>query len=122
MTADQLALGYADRHEGQAAALAAATAGHRDYRERCDAALAELVARGQPFTVEDVRAMAGDDQGAGCNILPSVMGVAAHPSAPDRIAIVPTQRRYRSARRARRASRNQVWIARVTAQAREDAP
>ncbi|RKT85629.1 hypothetical protein SAMN05421805_12768 [Saccharopolyspora antimicrobica] len=115
MTTGQLPLGLADRHQGQAAALAAATAGHLTYRERCEAALAELVARGEPFSADDVRALAGDDEGAGCNVLPSVIGVAAHPSAPDRIAIAPTSQYYRSTRRTRRASRNRVWIARAAA-------
>ncbi|MCA1195108.1 hypothetical protein [Saccharopolyspora sp. 6V] len=116
MTAAQLALGFADRHQGQTAALAAATAGHRDYRARCEDALAELVARRAPFTAEDVRRLAGEEDGAGCNVLPSVIGVAAHPAAPDRIAIVATANQYRSARRTRRASRNRVWIARSAAE------
>lgn len=107
MSAGQLALGYADRHLGQAVALAAATAGHRDYRHRCEAALAELVAAGHPFTAEDVRAAAGDIDQAGPNVLPSVIGVAAA-----RRVIVPVDE-YRSTRRPRRASRNRIWIART---------
>jgi hypothetical protein len=41
---DQLALGFADRHAGQDANLAAATAVHRRYREAAERVLAELVA------------------------------------------------------------------------------
>lgn len=107
MTAGQLALGYADRHAGQAAALAAATACHRDYRHRCETALAVLVEAGRPFTADDVRIAAGEIDQAGPNVLPSVIGVAAA-----RRVIVPI-REYRSARRSRRASRNRVWIART---------
>ncbi|MEV0085234.1 hypothetical protein [Saccharopolyspora sp. NPDC050642] len=105
MTAVQLALGLADRHEGQAAALAAATAGHRDYRHRLETALAEFVAARAPFTADDLRAAAGDPDGDRPNLLPSVIGVAA----AQRV-IVPAGE-YRSCRRERRASRNRVWIA-----------
>lgn len=106
----QLALGYADRHDGQAAALAAATAGHRDHRQRAEAALAELVAAGKPFTADDLRRLVGDLDDAGPNLLPSVIGVAA-----GRRVIVPVSE-YRSTRRSRRASRNRVWIARASAE------
>ncbi|MCI2421481.1 hypothetical protein MOQ72_29010 [Saccharopolyspora sp. K220] len=109
MSAGQLALGYVDRHEGQAAALAAATAPQRgDYRQRCEAALAALVRAGGEFTADDVRRLAGPQDGAGRNVLPSVIGVAAH---PDTGIIVPAGE-YRSRRRERRGSRNRVWIAR----------
>lgn len=111
MSAEQLALGYTDRHEGQAAALAAATAGHRDYRHRAEAALAQLIAAGRPFTAEDIRTAVGDDlDDARPNVLPSVIGTAA-----TRRIIVPAGE-YRSTRRSRRASRNRVWIARATAE------
>jgi len=106
MSAAQLALGLADRHEGQAAALAAATAGHRDHRDRAESALDELIAAGRPFTADDVRRLAGPLDDAGPNLLPSVIGTAA-----SRRLIVPAGE-YRSTRRSRRASRNRVWIAR----------
>ncbi|MEV5543084.1 hypothetical protein AB0L13_40315 [Saccharopolyspora shandongensis] len=101
---EQLALGYSDRHEGQAAALAAATAGHRDYRHRLETALAEFVAARAPFTADDLRAAAGNPDSDRPNLLPSVIGVAA----AQRV-IVPAGE-YRSCRRERRASRNRVWI------------
>lgn len=100
----QLSLSLADRHEGQAAVLAAATTAHRDDRHQAEAVLAELVRAGAPFTSEDVRRLAKLDDAAP-NLMPSVIGVAAA-----RRVIVPVGE-YRSARRSRHASRNRVWIA-----------
>ncbi|SDX52506.1 hypothetical protein SAMN05216215_10124 [Saccharopolyspora shandongensis] len=105
MSAGQLALGLADRHEGQAAALAAATAGHRDYRHRLETALAELVAARTPFTADDIRQAAGEPDEDRPNLLPSVIGCAA------RDGLIVRCGDYASQRRARRGSRNGTWIA-----------
>ena len=108
--ADQLALGFADRHAGQAANLAAATAVHRRYRDAAEAVLAELVADGRPFTVDDIRRRIPDDiEPHHPNVLPSLLGIWA-----ERRLIVPCGE-YRSRRRPRRASRNRVWIGRPAA-------
>jgi hypothetical protein len=108
---DQLALAFADRHAGQSANLAAATAVHRKYREAAETVLADLVAEGRPFTAEDVRRGIPDDVEAHSpNVLPSVLGIWAA-----RRRIVPCGE-YRSRRRSRRASRNRVWIGCATAQ------
>ncbi|SDD86179.1 hypothetical protein [Actinokineospora iranica] len=104
---DQLALALADRRAGQQANLAAATAGHRRYREAVEAVLADLVATGHPFTADDVRQAVPADAEAEAhspNVLPSVLGTWAA-----RRVIVPCGE-YRSRRRPRRASRNRVWI------------
>ena len=101
----QLALGYADRHEGQTAALAAATAGHLDYRQRVEDALGRLIESGREFTADDLRRLVVGINEAAPNLLPSVIGVAAA-----RHLIVPVGE-SRSPRRSRRASRNRVWIA-----------
>ncbi|GGM65042.1 hypothetical protein GCM10012275_39480 [Longimycelium tulufanense] len=106
MTADQLALGFADRRTGQESNLAAATATHRAYREHAERALAALVADGRPFTADDIRrAIPEDVEPHSPNVLPSVLGIWAA-----RRVIVPCGE-YRSPRRARRASRNRVWVA-----------
>ncbi|MEV6226870.1 hypothetical protein AB0L88_03115 [Saccharopolyspora shandongensis] len=104
MSAGQLALGLADRHEGQAAALAAATAGHRDHRHRVEAALAQLIAAGREFTADDLRRVA-DVSDARPNLLPSVLGCAARDGLIVRVGD------YASRRRPRRGSRNGTWIA-----------
>lgn len=99
---------YTERHNGQAAALAAATAAHRDYRHRAETALAELIQSGRTFTADDLRKALGEDlDHAGPNVLPSVIGTAA-----SRRAIVPAGE-YRSHRRSRHASRNRVWVGRT---------
>ncbi|MEV7042245.1 hypothetical protein [Amycolatopsis sp. NPDC051061] len=104
--ADQLALGFADRHAGQEANLAAAVAVNRNYRAAAEAALAALVREGRPFTAEDVRNAVPDSvEPHSPNVLPSVLGTWAA-----RRLIVPCGE-YRSRRRSRRASRNRVWIA-----------
>ena len=100
-----LALGMADRHQGQAATIAAATAPHRDDRHRVETALAGLIRAQVPFTAEDVRQAAGELTDDRPNLIPSVIGVAA----AHRV-IVPAGE-YRSGRRSRRDSRNRVWIA-----------
>lgn len=106
---DQLALGFADRRAGQSATLAAATAAHRRYREAAELVLAELVADGHPFTVDDVRQRIPEGiQPHHPNVLPSLLGIWA-----ERRLIVPCGE-YRSRRRPRRASRNRVWIGRPT--------
>ncbi|TCO64365.1 hypothetical protein [Actinocrispum wychmicini] len=103
---DQLALAFADRHAGQSANLAAATAVHRRYREAAETVLADLVADGRPFTAEDIRnGIPEDIEAHSPNVLPSVLGIWAA-----RRRIVPCGE-YRSRRRSRRASRNRVWIA-----------
>jgi hypothetical protein len=108
--ADQLALAFADRHAGQAANLGAATAVHRRYRQAAEVVLAELVADGRPFTVDDVRQRIPEDvEPHHPNVLPSLLGIWA-----ERRLIVPCGE-YRSRRRPRRASRNRVWIGRPTA-------
>ena len=108
--ADQLALGFADRHAGQAANLAAATAVHRRYRQAAEVVLAELVADGRPLTVDDIRRRIPDDiEPHHPNVLPSLLGIWA-----ERRLIVPFGE-YRSRRRPRRASRNRVWIGRPAA-------
>lgn len=108
--ADQLALGFADRHAGQEATLAAAVAVNRDYRAAAEVALAALVREGRPFTAEDVRKAVPDGvEPHSPNVLPSVLGTWAA-----RRLIVPCGE-YRSRRRSRRASRNRVWIAHVSA-------
>ena len=108
--ADQLALGFADRHAGQEANLAAAAAVHRNYRAAAEAALAALVCEGRPFTAEDVRKAVPDGvEPHSPNVLPSVLGTWAA-----RRLIVPCGE-YRSRRRSRRASRNRVWIAHASA-------
>ncbi|MGH3859186.1 hypothetical protein [Actinokineospora sp.] len=105
---DQLALAFADRHAGQEANLAAASAVHRRYRDAVEAVLADLVESGRPFTADDVRRGVPDEVEAEAhspNVLPSVLGIWAA-----RRVIVPCGE-YRSRRRPRRASRNRVWIA-----------
>lgn len=75
---DQLALGFADRHDGQTANLAAATAAHRPYREAAETVLAELVRKGRPSTAEDVRrGIPKDVEPHSPNVLPSVLGAWA---------------------------------------------
>jgi hypothetical protein len=107
---DQLAQAFTDRHNGQSATLAAATATHRRYKEAAELALAELVADGRPFTVDDVRQRIPDDiQPHHPNVLPSLLGIWA-----ERRLIVPCGE-YRSQRRPRRASRNRVWMGRPAA-------
>ena len=107
---DHLALTFADRHTGQEANLAAATAVHRRYREVAERVLAELVAEGHPFTVDDVRQRIPDGiQPHHPNVLPSLLGIWA-----ERRLIVPCGE-YRSRRRPRRASRNRVWTGRPAA-------
>jgi hypothetical protein len=102
---EQLALDYTERHEGQAAALAAGSAAHREYRDRAEAALAEFIRSGREFTADDLRNAIGEElDQAGPNLLPSVIGTAA-----SRHAIVPAGE-YRSRRRSRHASRNRVWV------------
>ncbi|MEV5537434.1 hypothetical protein AB0L13_11290 [Saccharopolyspora shandongensis] len=108
MTVEQLALDYTERHKGQAAALAAGKAAHRDYRDRAEAALAELIRAGREFTADDLREAIGEDfDQADPNLLPSVIGTAA-----SQRTIVSTGE-YRSRRRSRHASRNRVWVGRM---------
>jgi hypothetical protein len=111
---DQLVLAFADRRTGQETNLAAASAGHRRYRETVETVLAELVASGRPFTADDIRRAIPDEVDAEAhspNVLPSVLGIWAA-----RRVIVPCGE-YRSRRRSRRASRNRVWIGNTAASA-----
>ncbi|WP_017972490.1 hypothetical protein [Actinopolyspora halophila] len=101
----QLALGLADRDAGTSAALAAATAGHRDARDRYEAALAALVREAAVFTADDVRREAGHPDDDRPNVLPSVISRAA------RDGIIREAGEYRSPRRSRHGSRNRLWTA-----------
>jgi hypothetical protein len=73
----ELEQAFADRHRGQASNLAAATATHRDDRERVERALAALARSGHAFNSNDVEALALTDGGGDLNnrnVISSLMG------------------------------------------------
>lgn len=106
---NQLTLGLADRHAGQAAALAAATDPQSDYRHRVEAALAECIRSKREFTADDIRRRIGDCPDERVNVLPSAIGRAA------REGLIVDAGEYRSPRRSRHGNRNRVWISREAA-------
>lgn len=105
-----------DRHEGQAAALAADEAVQRCYRHYFERAVDVYASMGIPFSSDSVRNLAGDWAArdnrdislAGPNVLPSVMGQA---SAAGRIV---RQSDVNSTRRSRHGSRIGVYVGRAS--------
>lgn len=75
-----------------------------EYKALATAALDYLIASGEAFTADDVRALVPTDvPPAHPNFLPALMGARAA-----RGVIVPLGR-YRTTRRSRHSSKNQVW-------------
>jgi hypothetical protein len=107
-TQSTLALAYADRHDGQAANIAANLTGHRDHRTIVGTALDILARNPKPFTADDIHRLVAHElpDGYDRNLVSSVMGVAAQHGH-----IVEADRRpVPSRNRSRRASRNRWWL------------
>lgn len=100
---------FAERHRGQADNLAAATAAHRDDRERVERALGALARAGHPFTANDVEALVLIDGGGDLNnrnVISSLMGGWAYSR---KIIEVTDRPMARSLRRCRHGSRIAWW-------------
>ena len=77
-----------------------------DYNVIAQAAVDYLISVGDPFTVEDVRALIPDGVEAHSpNYLPALLGSRA------RCGHIVPMGRYRTTRRTRNSSKNQVWRA-----------
>jgi len=103
-----------DRHEGQAAVIAADVAAHRGYADYVREALDGLIELGDPwrFTAEDVRTDAhwcaerdGRDFDPAPNLIPAILGGYARAGRIVRVNDVA------STRRSRHGSRIGVWRA-----------
>lgn len=101
---DQLALALADRHDGQAANLAAATTVLGDDRGRVETAVAVLARARQPFTADDVHARIDGDYDR--NLVSSVLGVWAQRGHIHEAEM----RSVPSLSRSRHGSRNRWWV------------
>lgn len=101
---DQLALALADRHDGQAANLAAGTVAHRDDRARVETAVAVLARSRQPFTADDVHSRLDDPYDR--NLVSSVLGIWAQRGHLREAEM----RSVPSLSRSRRGSRNRWWV------------
>ena len=90
---------------GVEANLAAATAGHRDFLHHAEKALAECIAEGKEFDVDDVRKrIPADVEAHSHNVLPSLFSRAARAGA------IEYRGNRRATRRSRHAGRISRWI------------
>ena len=108
-TPNEIERAFADRHAGQEANLAAATAAHRDDRERPPHALAALARSGHVFNSNDVEALVLTDGGGDLNnrnVISSLMGGWAYAR---KIVEVTDRPPARSLRRCRHGSRVAWW-------------
>jgi hypothetical protein len=105
---EQLEIGFAARHAGQAANLAAGTKPHRDDRGRVEYAVRRLVDSKALFTADDVHQFVrldGFSADYDRNLVSSVLGVWAQARRIERV----DTRVSKSP--SRHASRNGVWRA-----------
>lgn len=90
--------------DGVQANLAAATAGHRTFREHAETALAAFARSGVSFTADDIRgAIPPGVEPHSHNVLPSLIRTWAHRGVIQPVGWV------RSNRASRHASVNRVW-------------
>lgn len=100
---------------GVQANLAAATAGHRTFREHAETALAAFARSGVSFTADDIRdAIPPGIEPHSHNVLPSLIRTWAHRDAIRPVGWV------RSNRASRHASVNRVWCGTNPVEARHD--
>jgi len=76
-----------------------------DYKTEIVKALDWLIGLGVPFTADDVRDMVPDHLSGHPNVLPALLGSRA------RNGLIVPMGRYRTTRRTRHSSKNQVWRA-----------
>jgi len=94
------------RDQGQDAVLAADTAVHRGFAEHVHDAVDQLIAAGQVFDAEDIRALVPEGvEPHSPNLLPAILGSLA---ARDRIRAVGHRR---CTRPSRRAGWMRIWAA-----------
>ncbi|AXH48378.1 hypothetical protein SEA_POLLUX_48 [Gordonia phage Pollux] len=97
--------GRALREEGTSAVVSADTAAHRGYGDHVRNALDAMIAAGEPFNADDIRAQIPDGvEPHSPNLLPAIIGGYAAAGRIKSIGMV------RPARASRRYSRNLMWV------------